>query len=458
MNRTGRSFHGLLLIGVLTLFAHVRANAQLYEVVHRFTGESGLHPVAPLVQGRDGYLYGSTLTGGPDNGGHLFRFSTNGVFTNLAFAGQTSGRYPEGGLVEGLDGNFYGTMSAGTGMVRGTVFRMTPGGTVTTLAIFYGTNGANPKAGMVLGPDGAFYGSTHQGGTNYPVTGGGTIFRITTNGTLTTLASLDNTNGAGITAPPVFGPDGMLYGTAVNGGRFNAGTFFRLRMDGANFTHLASFDGTNGAFPHGQLLLGRDNAFYGTTESSGPSNPTPGVGYGTVFRATMNGQITTIASFNFTNGANPMAGLIEGKDGALYGVTMNGGAGPFNYDGTIFRVTTNGTLTAIVSFGFLESASAMANLIRTSDGSFYGTSYYGAGFDGTIFRLSTLALSISRSSSRSVISWPTNGTGCRVQFTTNLTAPWQWQDATGAIYESGNRLTFTNDTSASVQFYRLIKP
>ncbi len=107
-----------------------------------------------------------------------------------------TGSQPVSGLTLGPDGNFYGTTSLGTngGLYRhGTVFRVTPSGIMTTLAWFAGTNSHAPSAGLVLGPDGSFYGTTFGGGAAYSESnyGYGTVFKVSTNGELTLLASLD---------------------------------------------------------------------------------------------------------------------------------------------------------------------------------------------------------------------------------------------------------------------------
>src|SRR5207302_2058398 len=95
-------------------------------------------------------------------------------------------------------------------------------------------------------------------------------------------------------------------------------------------TVLVSFNGTNGSDPWGgRLVQGADGNFYGTTLSGGENqNPGPsfGIGYGTVFRVAPGGGFTSLASFNGTNGINPMGGLVEGSDGNFYGTTWYGGS------------------------------------------------------------------------------------------------------------------------------------
>jgi uncharacterized repeat protein (TIGR03803 family) len=168
------------------------------------------------------------------------------TFTNLVTFVGTNGSFPSAALAQGNDGNFYGTTQNGGQQGQGTVFQMTPDGTLHTFVSFNGTNGGNPYAVLLQGADGDLYGTTEGGGTNG---GYGTVFRMTTNGTLTSLFSFAGTNGAQPTAGLVQGSDGSFYGTTRRGGASgNWGTVFKITTDGA-LTNLVSFDGTNGLIP-----------------------------------------------------------------------------------------------------------------------------------------------------------------------------------------------------------------
>ena len=114
---------------------------------------------------------------------------------------------------------------------------------------------------------------------------------------------------------------------------------------------------------------GPDGSFYGTTLYGGTNGNN-----GTVFRLTTNGTLTTLYQFSGNDGANPCAGLIQGSDGNLYGTTSQGGLGG---DGTVFQISTNGILTTLVWFDWSNGANPEAPLIQAKDGSFYGTTYQG---------------------------------------------------------------------------------
>jgi uncharacterized repeat protein (TIGR03803 family) len=293
--------------------------------VFAFNGFDGSSPFG-VTLGENGDLYGTTISGGPSSSGTIFEVSTNGVFKPLAtngnftsffFFGGANGRSPNGKLILGNDGSFYGTTrSGGSSSGNGTIFTITTNGIFTVLWQFNGTNGSQPYAGLTLGDDGNFYGTTAYGGSNYSGvnTGNGTVFQITTNGVLTTLAFFTGTNGSNPMSGLAQGSDGKFYGTTYSGGTFNLGTVFQITTNG-NLTTLLSFDGTNGSNPFGGLTQGSDGNFYGTTAFSAPN----GTNYGTIFRIKTNGTLTTLIYLNGTNGLHPFTDMILGHDGKLYG-------------------------------------------------------------------------------------------------------------------------------------------
>src|ERR1019366_42188 len=300
------------------------------------------------------------------------------------FTGGIDGAFPYAGLIQGKDGNLYGTAEGGGLSFYGSIFRMTLAGGLTTLYSFTdGNNGANPHARLVQGTNGNFYGTTDSGGTN----GYGTIFKMTSGGVVSFLHSFTGGgDGADSQTGLTPGADGNFYGASYQGGANSFGSIYKMAPNGA-VTAVYEFTGSaDGAYPYADLVQGKDGHFYGTTLEGGAN------GYGTVFGLTTNGTLTTLASFNYTNGAYPQAGVILGTDGSFYGTTLEGGAGGY---GTVFNLTTNGTLTTLLSFGLTNGSSPAAALVQASDGNFYGTTPLGGtgynpsagGGNGTVFRL-----------------------------------------------------------------------
>jgi uncharacterized repeat protein (TIGR03803 family) len=273
------------------------------------------------------------------------------VFTSLnSFQTSTTGAYPYAGLVQARDGNFYGTTySGGTNGGYGTVFKLRANGALTSLHSFGLKDGADTYAGLVQGSDGNLYGTTTFGGTNGDY---GTVFKISTNGALTSLYSFTGGNdGSGPYAWLVQGSDGNFYSTTYSGGTSGAGsagygTVFKISATGVLNTLYSFTDGSDSGNPQLGLVQGSDGNFYGTTEGGISGN-------GTVFKISTNGVLHTLHSFTGgRDGAGP-AGLVQGSDGYFYGTTYSGGNTNLNYPygyGTVFRISATGVLNTLYFF------------------------------------------------------------------------------------------------------------
>ncbi len=260
-----------------------------FNILYDFPGVSGGSSLyAGLVQGDDGKLYGTTFAGAAGSffgGGTVFQMDLGGGTPTIlhSFSGAADGGSPYyGALAKGTDGNFYGTTYGG-GMVNsnfpqgtGTVFHITPTGTLTTLYTFTGgADGYGPEGGLVLGSDGNFYGTTGFGDFFSTTASGGTIFKITPAGVLTTLHSLSLAEGSVPLASLIQGSDGNFYGTAETGGDSN-GTVFNITPAGA-FTVLYTFLGPEGRQPQSGLFQASDGMFYGTTAFGGDPTALAGI-------------------------------------------------------------------------------------------------------------------------------------------------------------------------------------
>lgn len=370
-----------------------RPSPVVLSTVASFDGTNGSVSEARLVRGRNGSYYGTTMVGGSNGLGNIFKVTTAGKLTSLLSFNGTNGSSPQAGLILGKNGNFYGTTTGGGEDNAGTVFKMTPNGTLTTLVSFNYANGSNP-AGLIQARDGNFYGTTYYGGAENC----GTVFKLTNRGQLTTLASFYGTNGCHPQAALVQGVDGNFYGTTVYGGAdFNGdsfsgwGTVFKMKPNGPIMT-LASFNGTNGAQPLAALTPTASGELYGITGSGGLDfSGTPYTGNGTVFKIGAKGRLTTLhffAGYPDEGSAPQFAPLVQGQDGSFYGTTFSGGE--FG-GGTIFKLSPKGSFATLVSFDVTNGISPWAGLTPGSPVNFYGTTSAGGDFGhGTIFRLTVL--------------------------------------------------------------------
>jgi uncharacterized repeat protein (TIGR03803 family) len=424
-------------------------------------GPDGANPNA-LVPGANGLFYGTTQNGGTNGYGTIFQIqlTANGTPTNLySFTGAGDGAFPVAGLVPGADGNFYGTASVGgTGGDWGTIFKITPGGTFRSVYSFTGVaDGGFPYAELVQGTDGNFYGTTLEGGISK---GWGTVFEITPDGLLNSLHSFTGgADGGSPEATLAQGVDGRLYGTTSEGGT-GSGTVFAISTNGTLVTLYSFTGGSDGGFPYAGVIQAGDRNLYGTTAYGGQ------YGNGTVFKITTNGALTTLYSFTGgSDGSSPVAALIQASDGNLYGTTAYGG-GAYGGDGTVFQITTNGTLTTLGWFNGANGANPQAPLVEGMDDNLYGVAQNGGPSDnGVIFRLTVPSLVPTPAFSAPtllpngtiVLAWSTvAGQTYQLQSVTNL-ASTNWVNL-GSPILANSAVTTTSDVigSNSQRFYRVV--
>lgn len=342
-------------------------------VIHSFNGTNGAEAFGPLLEGKNGVLYGVTTAGGPFGGtiggyGTVYALTPptggNAAWTEKilhAFTGvaNSDGAFPEGGLIADASGALYGTASSGgiaTGNDpegNGIVFKLSPPGngqgawTTTIIYRFTGPDGSTPQGSLLLGKNGELYGTTYVGGS----AGEGAVFELTPPANPggkwneAVLYSFDDRNGNDGAIPGaeqlVADAYGALYGITSQGGLYGDGTIFKLfppigSRAAWTETVLHSFNGSDGAAPFVGLLAGTDG-FYGVTPQGGAFN------WGALFKLTppVNGtdwNVSVLHSFNFQydrGGVGPNGALIQDPSGNLYGTTSSGGHG---VGGVVFKV------------------------------------------------------------------------------------------------------------------------
>ena len=361
-----RRFTAILLGCVFCAASGISSPAQSVTAVVSFNNTEGAYPTG-LIQGTDGNFYGTTSIGGANTAcdaglagcGTVFKLTPSGTLTTLysfcALPNCTDGWFPQAALVQGTDGNFYGTTASGGNFGRnseyngGTVFKITSAGVLTTLYNFcssgaFCNDGWYPAAALIQSTDGNFYGTTEFGGFSlycYWPNGCGSVFVVTPTGTETTIYSFCVQNNC---------PDG-----------FN---------------------------PPGGLVQASDGNFYGTTFGGT-------TGYGTLFGITAGGALTTLHTFDTTDDAKyPRGTLVQASNGNFYGVTSEGGA---NDQGTVFEMTLGGVngnaLTTLYSFcsqtNCADGSEPVAGLVQASNGNLYGTTLAGGTAGGTVFEITT---------------------------------------------------------------------
>ncbi|HEY0549106.1 MAG TPA: choice-of-anchor tandem repeat GloVer-containing protein [Verrucomicrobiae bacterium] len=484
--KTYAQFVGLVLFAALVAGNPVVAQGQTFSNLYSFaatsgptgTNKNGAYPSSGLTMG-DNSLFGATAYGGTSGKGVVFKFDlASRSITNLhnfsALSGPNPGTNSDGAAPRGelvLSGNtLYGTVYEGGAFGYGAVFAVkTDGSSFTNLYSFSArtgaslTNfdGANPVAGMLLVGD-TLYGTTSYGGHR----GRGTLFGITTNGTgFTNLHSF--AGGASDGGNPSSGLllDGKtFYSTTPVGGVAGQGVVFAINTNGAGFTILHHFLGgaDDGAQPSGGLALS-GSMLFGATYSGGSADK------GTVFRIQNDGTgYTNLHAFQDTTtnfpamnsgGAGPQGELVISGN-TLFGMAGSGGTFGYgvefamNLDGSGFHVLHDHTYND----GYFGGVGMLLSE-ETLYGSVFAGGVSGA---GTLFSLqlpaaNTPRLTVRQLGTNVVVSWPANGAGFVLQFTTDLgpSAAWSTTLPNPVIVNGQN--TVTDACTDLRRFYRLRK-
>lgn len=347
------------------------------------------------------------------------------------FKGMPDGQNPYAGLLAGKNSQFFGTTNGGgtvgpSGFDDGTVFEVSSKGKERVLYSFQGgTDGAGNEAGLIAGKNGVLYGATQAGGggTDCGMTYGcGTVYELAPKGSGYAEKVLHAFAGGRDGAVPLgdllLGANGVLYGTTTGGGGSKActvpsglsgcGTVFSLTPSGSKWTEkiLHAFKGDkDGSSPRDSLIAGSSGTLYGTTEFGGgtsgcPKSPYSSTTCGTVFSLTLAGKETILYRFKGgTDGDDPRAALLAGKNGTFFGLTLYGGSSSIcgaNGCGTAYELTAKGkTYTEKILYTFGGSSQDGARpldpdgLAADGSGNLYGSTSQSISSTGagTIFEL-----------------------------------------------------------------------
>jgi len=320
-------------------------------MLYNFTGGSdGGFPTTAPIQGPDGSFYGTVPVFGSLFCGTVYKITPSGAFTTLYEFDSTHGCGPHAALVLGTDGNFYGTTTGGGPIDGGVIFRITPRGQLTVLHGMQALDGEPGSAAMTQAADGNFYGVTYSGGGSY-----GTAFKITPTGVFKVLYNFTENDGNPGGTGLIQATDGKLYG--ISGGN-GYGSIFSMTTRGS-LTQLFYFDDTNGDVPQG-LIQDTNGMFYGVTYYGGT------LGYGVFysFDVGLHPFVTFLPSQR-SGKAGTAIGIFGQNFRAATAVSFNGTPAQFttNSDtfltatvpsgatsGFVIVTTRKGTLTSNVRF------------------------------------------------------------------------------------------------------------
>ena len=369
--RSGVIALALTILAAVLIFAGaaVPAPAQTPTTLHSFQqGQTdACEPEDNIVQGRDGNMYGVGVSCGTFGTGAVYKISTTGT-ESVVFNFPSTWSSCFSGLTIGSDGNFYGTCFTNPGG-NGGIFKLTPAGVFTDLHDFNGVNGdTEPVYAPVQASDGNFYGVTGF----YPFSCGN-VYKLTSAGVYTNLHKFIGSD-CGPASSLFQASDGNLYGTlfacAINSG-IGAGCVYKISTAGV-FKEIFGFSSSTGQNPCTGVIQAKNGNLYGATNQGGANN------FGNIYKLTTAGVQTDLHDFNNTTDAScgdnvgrTNVNLVQVTDGAFYGV--NGINGPSG-GGSIYKLTSANVFTAFLfPSPFVDGDAPLSTLVQNTNGLVYGT-------------------------------------------------------------------------------------
>ena len=370
-----------------------------FSTVASFSGANGANPYSSLVMDGSGNLYGTTSAGGANGDGEIFEIAKGtSIITVLHSFDGADGQSPRDGLLIDSHGNLFGTTFTGGANNIGSIFEYsTSSSTFTSLYSFVtpadAVNTAQPYSGLIMDGNGDLFGTTKNGG----VDGHGSIFELAKSGS--GYASADtllysftgNNDGKNPYGALVMDGSGDLFGAARAGGADSDGVIFELAAGATATTTLYTFTGnTDGREPDSTLFMDRSGDLIGTAEQGGAN------ARGDLFELTKTGSsystnLTTLYSFSSnTDGQYPWGGPIIDSKGDIFGTLETSGA---NADGGVWELPAGATtVTDLHEFSGVgtDGANPYDALFMDPQGDLWGTTKSGGtSNDGTIFEISS---------------------------------------------------------------------
>jgi hypothetical protein len=395
ISRAATAALAMATVFALTVVLAQSAQAQTFKVIHNFTGGlDGAVPEAGLTLDETGNLYGTAAAGGAGYG-TVFSLAHRGpgwILNPLySFQGSSDGDFPIARVIFGPDGSLYGTTMLGGvegcdyGQGCGTVFNLRPQPTACKAAlcpwietVLYrftqGDDGGDPFAEVVFDKAGNIYGTAYNGG----VGGNGVVYELVFSDpgwTETVLYSFaGGSDGEGPEARLIFDINGNLFSTTIFGGSGNNGTVFQMTPSGSGWTEQVLYrfqNGSDGRRPTAGLVFDALGNLYGTA-AGGAANG------GTAFELTSSaGNWAYNLIYSFAGSSGP-GDLFMDAAGNLYGTTYGDGA--YGWGSAFNLVPSNGgwMYTSLHDFtGGTDGGNPIGGLALDSRGNIYGTASAG---------------------------------------------------------------------------------
>lgn len=378
----------LILVFTLFFLSASLASGQTFKSLHIFgAAPDGNYPHAAGAFDANGNMFGTTQWGGLNGAGTIWKVTKSGAFSIVYnFAGVADGEGLNGNVSFDAAGNMYGTAQYGGADNYGSVWKRTPAGAVTVLHAFTGgADGASPYGGVALDGIGNMYGTSSNGAL-----GSGTVWKIDSFGTFSVLHAFTGlADGANPGAGPTLDANGNLFGTCYAGasiaGAYPQGCLWKVSNAGV-FSVVHTFTGgVDGADPFASPTFDANGNMFGTTGYGGANFD------GTLWKVDTNGVFSVVHTFSGTSdGSIPGSTVTFDPSGNMFGTASSGGANSF---GTVWEITNKGVFTVLKNFNGGDGDTPEGTPLLDANGNLFGTTVSGGNGVGTIYEIaaSTLA-------------------------------------------------------------------
>lgn len=393
------------------------ASAYTHEILHSFCKAAncgdGQVPIPAVLMDTSGNLYGTAQSGGKFGGGVVFKLVPNPVtgkykeyilHSFCAKANCADGNEPLSGLIMDVDGNLYGTTLSGGGFHNGEIYKLTHKTGGWSLSVIYSFHSHGNKPATALAYSGQasgalwdeaspLFGTAGEGGSN----GAGVAYRLTIDGAVWTYEIIHSFHAPESAIPNALLVDssGNLFGLTQSGGKYGAGTLYKLAAGSWTETTLHNFcslaNCADGKSPSGSLVMDAAGDLFGEAEGGGEYNVGVVFEYSTAFGYIVSYNFCSLA--NCSDGEEPSGGLVMDSGGHLYGTAFQGGG---NFDsGVVFELVPPGDETVLYTFCQQEASCTDGSgpggpLLLDVQGNLFGTTYSGGAnnlYGGTVFEL-----------------------------------------------------------------------
>ncbi|NMM50224.1 choice-of-anchor tandem repeat GloVer-containing protein [Marinigracilibium pacificum] len=347
------------------------------------------NPSTSLTYTSDGYLFGTTDNGGSNDAGSFFKVQPNGAnFEVFKIFSETNGADPSSAIIELNSTEILGTTLTGGANDAGVLYKVKKDGTgYTKLLEFDPSSGyASPNGNIYKTSLNTLVISLSQNSSSLIQNPYGGVLQVNLSGLISTEYYLPSTGGFDLQSGIIKAANGKYYGVTTRGGEYDLGVIFSMDTDGSNYQEIIELNTTTGGNALTGILEHSNGKMYVVTSESND-------GLSRLLSFSNDGSGLTVEKvFSSSEGGEMTGDLFEDKDGFIIGVNRLGGANSVGTAWSFYPATSGFQL--MFSFDSSLGSNPVGGVVQSSDGSLYvATKNGGQNGNGAIIKFASPAAS-----------------------------------------------------------------